>query len=140
MDLKPLGNRVLIRPDVQESETDSGLIIPEVSRDQPEMSGIVISKGRGPASANRIRQATIARCIAILNQVADQVPAAALRSEAEDALARYASDLIDLSEVREGERVVFPYTGGETLTVDGQRFLIIEEDKIVASMPAEAAA
>ena len=136
-DLRPLGNRLLVKPDVSESETSGGLLIPEVSRDQPEMSGTVIAKGRGSASANRIRQATIARCIEILHETARVVPATHLRVDLEDALARYASELVDLSEVVEGDRVCFPYTVGQKLAVDGQTFLILNEDDVIAVVQGE---
>jgi chaperonin GroES len=40
--LKPINNRILVRPDEKETETPSGIIIPDNSVEKP-LSGVVIS-------------------------------------------------------------------------------------------------
>lgn len=143
MDLKPLGNRLIVRPEVAASVSDGGIILPDTYGKPPAMSGTVISVGRGPSTAHRIRQATIARCVQILNEVADQVPSAALRMECEDAFARYAIEDITFSDLTEGDYVVFAYTSGTKMKVDGEEYVVLNEDEVEAVWkpePQESAA
>ena len=42
--LKPLGDRVVIRPVEQESRTESGLYIPDTAKEKPQI-GIVVAVG-----------------------------------------------------------------------------------------------
>lgn len=130
--LKPLGNRLIVRPEPAATESASGIVFPDTYGKPPAMSGTVVSVGRGPATAHRVRQATIARCVQILNDVADQVPAAALRMEAEDAFARYAVEDVTLAEVSEGDYVAFAYTAGCKMAVDGDELIVMNEDEVQA--------
>lgn len=131
--LRPTGNRVLVRPDQAPDETDSGLVIPESARRDPEMSGVVVAVGRGPDAAHKVRQATINRCIAILNETAEQVSSSCLHVEVARRLAQYAVDVVDLSGVQEGDTVCFPYTAGQKLSVEGDTLIVLKEDDIVAT-------
>lgn len=130
--LRPLGNRLIIRPEPADTESAGGIILPETFGKPPAMSGTVVSVGHGPATAHRVRQATIARCVQILNEVADQVPSSALRMEAEDAFARYAVEDVTLAEVREGDYVAFAYTAGCKMQVDGDELIVMTEDELQA--------
>ena len=42
--LKPLGDRVVIRPIEQESRTESGLYIPDTAKEKPQI-GVVVAAG-----------------------------------------------------------------------------------------------
>lgn len=138
--LRPLQNRVIIKPDAQPEAIDSGLILVQ-DRRQPEMGGEVIAVGHGPAAAHRVRTSTIGECIRILNEVAERTPTSALRAEAEDALARYLMSTVELAEVQVGDQVCFPYTAGQKLQVDGETYLLLNEDDIAAVWtPDEAVA
>lgn len=101
------------------------------------MSGTVVSVGRGPESAVRIRTATIARCMKLLDDVAERVPSAALRTQLMDEFARYQMEQVDCSGLKEGDRVCFPYTAGQHLTVDDQGYIVLREDDIVATWTPE---
>jgi chaperonin GroES len=44
--IKPLGDRVLVRPDVAEEKTASGIIIPDTAKEKPQR-GTVVAVGSG---------------------------------------------------------------------------------------------
>jgi chaperonin GroES len=44
--IKPLGDRVLVRPDVAEEKTASGIIIPDTAKEKPQR-GTVVAVGPG---------------------------------------------------------------------------------------------
>ncbi len=46
MKFKPLSDRVVIKPDLQESKTPGGIIIPDTSREKP-LRGEVLAVGSG---------------------------------------------------------------------------------------------
>lgn len=138
--LRPLQNRLIIKPDAPAIESAGGILFPQTHGKPPAMTGTVISVGKGPATAHRVRQATIAHCIQLLNQVAEQVPAATLRSELEDELARYAVEDVTFSEVSSGDYVCFAYTAGHNMQVDGESFIVIEEGDVQAVWQKEQVA
>jgi len=43
--IKPLGDRVLIRPDSKEMQTKSGIVLPSAKKDKPSMTGVVLDFG-----------------------------------------------------------------------------------------------
>jgi co-chaperonin GroES (HSP10) len=135
MSLKPLGNRVLVKPDAQPLEQGSILLL-ENSRYVP-MSGEVVAIARGPATAQRIRSLTIARCQRILDDVAERVPAGALHIELHRAFAAYAMEQCQLPSVFEGDHVAFPYTAGHDVTVDGETYVLLREDDLSAVWQAD---
>lgn len=135
--LRPLGNRVIIRPEPAATQSESGIIFPERYGKPPAMSGTVVSVGRGSATAHRVRQATITRCVEILNEIAAHVPTAALRMEVEAALAQYAVDDVRLAEVQVGDYVAFAFTAGSEMYVDGEPFVVMAEDDVQAVWTAD---
>jgi chaperonin GroES len=44
--IKPLGDRVLVKPDVAEEKTASGIIIPDTAKEKPQR-GKVVAVGQG---------------------------------------------------------------------------------------------
>ena len=134
--IRPTGSKVIVKPDVAPGISESGLIVPENARRDPAMSGIVVAVGNGPASAHRVRAATIAAC-------RDRIETAA--QDAEDdygmgaALAALpdASEAGSFSEVSPGDRVCFAYTAGQHLVVDDEQYLVMQEDDIVAVLDDE---
>jgi chaperonin GroES len=46
VNLKPLGNRVVVEPVEQEEKTSSGLFLPETAKEKPQ-KGVVLSVGPG---------------------------------------------------------------------------------------------
>lgn len=143
MSLRPLGHRVLVLPDEQDDATASGLILP-TDRHHVPTSGTVIELGDGPTAAQRVRQATIARCMSIVNEMeelfikrnTDPVEigvtanmhslAAGIREE----MRRYKNIPSAMPGVEVGDRVVFPVESGLNIDVDGVRHIILNEDDV----------
>ena len=131
--IQPTGSRVLVQPDAAASETDSGLIIPESANQDPAMSGTVVAVGRGADAAHKVRIATISRCTKILDELAERVPASSLAVELRKAFGAYEIAHVSLSGIKEGDRVCFPYSAGQAIAEDGQPFILLREDDIVAT-------
>lgn len=131
MSLRPLGHRVLVKPDVPPDQTDSGLILMR-DRHAPEMSGDVVAVGNGPAAAHRIRTKTIERCMKILDETSERVPSAALRTQLMEELARYLMEQVNLSDVVPGDHVCFSYTAGTLIEIDGEKLILLNEDDLAA--------
>lgn len=51
MNLKPLGDRVLVKPADQEEQTSSGIFLPETAKEKPQQ-GKVIAAGPGARKEN----------------------------------------------------------------------------------------
>jgi chaperonin GroES len=47
MKFKPMGDRVLVKPDSMEEKTASGIIIPDTARKEKPETGIVVAVGAG---------------------------------------------------------------------------------------------
>lgn len=137
--IRPLQNRVLIKPDPPPEQSASGLALVRDAK-PPEMSGEVIAVGRGPASAQKIRAAIIQRCMDLVDETAEQVPTCRLRAALLDAFARLVEEQVTISEVQPGDTALFAYTAGQKLTVDGETYLLIPEDDLSAVWTAEEAA
>ena len=51
--IKPLGDRVVIEPSIQQEQTESGIILPDTVSEQAQTAqGIVISVGQGSRNMN----------------------------------------------------------------------------------------
>lgn len=130
--LKPLGNRLIVKPDAADTESAGGIVFPETYGKPPAMSGTVISVGRGPSTAHRVRQHTLARVMKAISDCAERVPSAALRITLEDEIARIAVEDVNFSEVSEGQYVAFAYTAGHKMAIDGEEFIVLQEDDVQA--------
>jgi chaperonin GroES len=130
--LRPLGHRLIVRPEPAAAVSAGGILIPQTADKKPAMAGTVISIGRGPATAHRVRQYTLAQVVDKLQEVAERVPTAALKSELEDEIARMAVEDVTFSEVKEGDYVCFPFTAGQNMHVDGEDYIVIQEDDLEA--------
>jgi chaperonin GroES len=51
MNLKPLGDRVVVLPDEQDDQTTSGLFLPETAKEKPQQ-GKVVAAGPGSRKKN----------------------------------------------------------------------------------------
>jgi len=145
MDLKPLGKRVLVRPDPPETATESGLVIPDRAQDRLAMSGTVVAVGplcAGPSY--RIKAGVLAvveRAIeSVEGRTASRAWADELRADLRALLSRYYDQSAD--GLRPGMAVAFPYTVGTTipslmdLGIDGEHLILINEEDIVAAWDA----
>jgi len=140
--IQPLANRVLVKPDPAPDVTASGLVIPDnaIAAKNFEMSGTVVTVGKGPASAHRVREAMIARFHALIDQVEEQQPSSCVCATLRRRVNEWGMALVDLSEVHPGDHVAFPYTVGTVIEVDGERHLLMNEDQIVAILNTHEAA
>lgn len=136
--LHPLGNRILVKPDPQPLQSDGGLVLLENQRYTP-MSGEVVAVARGPATAHRIRAATIRKCLEIVDQTAERVPASALQVQLHRELGAFLMEQCQIPSVLEGDHVCFSYTAGHDVTVNGEDYILIKEDDLEAVWQPEAA-
>ena len=56
MSIKPLADRVLVRPAAQEEKTTSGIIIPDSAKEKP-LKGVVVAVGGGTKDEEMILKA-----------------------------------------------------------------------------------
>lgn len=143
MNLRPLGHRIHVKPDAQPTKTEGGLYIPDaIADDVPPMSGIVTRIGNGPYRDQRIRQAAIARCLAILDDAEiEAVSKAECVQLARDEMSRYMQQLAKGEPtVQVGDRVVFPMDRGHEIVfgedTDGA-VVILNEDDVLAVYDAQ---
>jgi chaperonin GroES len=55
MNLKPLGDRVIVKPADAEEQTKSGLVIPDTAQEKPQRGEVVaVGEGRRDDDGNRI--------------------------------------------------------------------------------------
>ncbi|OWZ84751.1 co-chaperone GroES [Natranaerobius trueperi] len=92
MNLKPLGDRVVIKVLEQEEKTQSGIVLPEKAKEKPQ-EGEVVAVGSG--------------------KVLDD------------------GSKIDL-EVKKGDKVVYSKFAGNEVEVNGEEYLIMRQDDILA--------
>lgn len=139
--LKPIKDRVLVRPTPPDTTTESGLIIPEQSQDTIAMSGEVVALGpecRGPAY--RIQAATLADVEHLIERVAGRMPRADwtedLLSDMRALLAGYYDHAQD---VKVGATVCFPYTAGTDISDGSEPLVLVRESDLAATwQPDEA--
>ena len=134
MELTPLGSRVLVQPTPPDTESPGGLVLPEIASVRSATSGTVLKAGTGTASAHRIRQAAFRRCLRIIEETAEQVPASALKESLIDAIARAACEAEALSEVKAGDTVYFPFTAGALMQVDGYGDVIVMDEAAIEAV------
>ena len=144
-ELKPLGHRLLIRPDRPVTQTSGGILIPEQYQETPAMSGIVERIGSGHERDRRVRKAAIARCMSILDDA--EVEAGTEREAlviARDEMLRYLRDSDELDSIADvGQRVIFPMEAGHEIVLDedaGGAVVIVSEESVLAVWDVESVA
>jgi co-chaperonin GroES (HSP10) len=134
--LRPLGSRILVKPDAPVEQTASGFYIPEAYQHMPAMSGVVQALGVGPERDQRIRVAVIARCVSIIDELADTFHqcgefADSVRAE----LGRYRAQTEELGHLCEvGQRVVFPMEAGHEIILNeatDDAVVVLTEDQVI---------
>lgn len=131
MSLRPLGSRLLIKPDPP-ATVISGILVPASAEKPPAMTGTVIALGHGPASAQAVRQATLAQVAERFHAVADEVSAAHLQDAFAEVLRTLVQEAASLHDVAVGDCVCFAFTAGTNLTVDGEPYILMLEDDLEA--------
>jgi chaperonin GroES len=90
--LRPVGDRVVVKPAAKEEVTKSGIVIPDTAKEKPQ-EGTVIAVGSGRLLDN-----------------GDRAPI----------------------DVREGDRILFAKYGGTEFKLDGEEYLVLKENDILA--------
>ena len=147
MNLRPLGRRVLVRPDAPETETEGGIYIPEQHRDTIAMSGTVVALGPECAGPSyRIKADVLAHVEHVIERVAERVGNDWTEELLADLRAQL-SEYYDQSEdgIKVGMGVAFPYTAGTVMPslmdvgFDGEHYILLDERDIVAAWQPDAA-
>lgn len=92
MKLKPLRDRVIVKPDESDEKTKSGIVIPESAKEEPQ-EGKIIAVGSGALDKN-----------------GKKIPVA----------------------VKVGDKVIIPKYGATKIKLDGDEYLILREEDILA--------
>lgn len=90
--IRPVGDRVVVKPAAKEEVTRSGIVIPDTAKEKPQ-EGTVVAVGTGRLLDNGER--------AVL-------------------------------DVHEGDRVLFAKYGGTEFKLEGEEFLVLKENDILA--------
>jgi chaperonin GroES len=90
--IRPIGDRVVVKPAAKEEVTKSGIVIPDTAKEKPQ-EGTVIAVGNGRLLDNGDRAAV---------------------------------------DVHEGDRVLFAKYGGTEFKLDGEEYLVLKENDILA--------
>lgn len=93
MNLRPLADRVVVKPTEEEEKTKSGIVLPDTAKEKPQQGEVVAA---GPGKWD------------------------------EDGEKR-----IEL-EVKVGDKVIYRKYGGTEVKVEGEEYLILSEDDILA--------
>ncbi|RJQ53619.1 MAG: co-chaperone GroES [Actinobacteria bacterium] len=91
MNLKPLGDRVIVEPSESEEMTKSGIVLPDTAQEKPQQ-GKVVAVGEGRYDEGK------------------KVP----------------------MEVKSGDKVIYSKYGGTEVKVEGEKYLILRQDDILA--------
>jgi chaperonin GroES len=117
--LKPLGDRVLIKPELPAETTESGLYVAEQRK--PEQTGTVIAVG--PCAHPRKAEAE-----ELASRLVQYHPQ-------EEEVAELLLDLVRREpQVKPGDYVVFSWTAGQEIWVEdgSERYLLLREDDLLA--------
>ncbi|HLX58125.1 MAG TPA: co-chaperone GroES [Ktedonobacteraceae bacterium] len=90
--IRPVGDRVVVKPAAKEEITKSGIVIPDTAKEKPQ-EGTVIAVGSGRMLDNGDRA---------------------------------------VMDVREGDRILFAKYGGTEFKLDGEEYLVLKENDILA--------
>ena len=90
--IRPVGDRVVVKPAAKEEITKSGIVIPDTAKEKPQ-EGYVVAVGSGRLLDN-----------------GDRAPI----------------------DIREGDRILFAKYGGTEFKLDGEEYLVLRENDILA--------
>ena len=92
MAIKPLGDKVVVKPTEEEEKSAGGIILPDTAKKKPQ-EGVVVAVGPG--------------------RVLDSGERAPMN-------------------VKKGQTVIFTKYGGTEVTIDGEDYVILDQDSIYA--------
>lgn len=140
MPLRPIGHRVLVLPDAQPETSASGIVLPQ-DRDHVPVSGSIAAMGPG---GDRLRfdarQRAIADCLEFIDSAIRSfgtiAPLLVVRAE----VAGLQGSAHPERALHVWDRVVYPAEAGLRVTEDGQDYILLNEDDVVAIATEEEAA
>ena len=139
LDLIPLGDRVLIRPDAVKAQTDSGLHLVEHWPD--EVSGVVVAVGRPkhPRKDEAFAVADALLDVSLEAQGGGMAPVPGLGGD-DDVVLSAAQLLRELTGrepvVAIGDRVLFSRAAGQDVSIDETRYVLMREADLLAVLEA----
>jgi len=120
--LRPLGNRILIRPEAAQDRTESGLWIQEDKK--PDQTGTVVAIGT-------LTHPLKAEAEELADKLAPRISDLGLTFQ--DAIVDMLRRLVAREPiVKVGDFVMFSWQSGQELIVDGERYLLLPEDDLLA--------
>lgn len=128
--LRPIGHRILVKPDEPEETSAGGLILPQ-QRDHVATSGIVVAVGPGGSLVRyRARQRAIRDCVRALHE-SDVLFGEALWGLVREELAQLLGTSDPEHELQVGDRVAFAPDVGLIFVEDGEEYITLNEDDVV---------
>ncbi len=138
--LKPLGHRILVKPDAPPEETASGLILPQ-DHDHVATSGVVVATGPGGSLVRyKARQRAIKDCLEIANSAVQRYGLLMKATEVRDEIAGMLNTPDPEHDVKVGDRVAFAAEVGLIFHEDGEEYITLNEDDVVVLVSDEVAA
>jgi co-chaperonin GroES (HSP10) len=136
--MRPLGDRVLVKPYKNPNVTESGLHLPENRGDQyVEMQGEVVAVGLMThprrAEADELARELWSCELAIARQI--KTPTFNPEAKA-DSLMRAGVLLHELTQrepvVSIGDQVLYSWASGQEITIDDERYILLREEELLA--------
>lgn len=138
--LRPTGHRVLVKPDPPPETTTTGLVLPQ-DHDHVPVSGVVYALGPGGSLVRyQARQRALTDCAEIVESALRTFGPLSALQIARDEIAGMLGTSDPVRELHVWDRVVFPAEAGLVLQEDGETFILINEDDVVAVAAAESEA
>ena len=138
MSLRPIGHRILVKPDVQPDESAAGLILPQ-DRDHIPTSGTVVEVGPGGNQMRyRSRQRAIKDCLEVLESTERMFSSTASLIIARENIAALLGTSEPEREIAVGDRVAYAAESGLRVTQDGEDYIVLNEDDVAVIVAEEA--
>ena len=133
--LRPIGNRILVKPEANDETTESGLIL--VEHRKPPVMGTVVAVGPCPHPLKAEAEELARKVEALSYAEWAHEPAQIYGTACEEvSLLDAANMLRDLTRkeplVKAGDLVVFSWTAGREVTINDDLYLMMTEDDILA--------
>ena len=130
MSLRPLGHRILVKPDAPPEASQSGLILPQ-DRDHVPVSGTVVELGPGGNQMRyRTRQRAISDCLEVIESACQSYGHWTVLQLVRENVAGLLGTSEPEREIHVGDRVVFGFAAGITMTDDGEEYIMLNEDDV----------
>ena len=123
MMLHPIGHRVLVKPEKAPEQTESGLHLVEHAK--PEQLGTVMSIGDSPYRGQVVTLLDVVARLCAVSGATDAIDDAL--SVAGDIRRSLGSD----DDLAVDDLVVFSWTAGQEIVIDGERYLMLKRDDIL---------